>query len=109
KGAAVNRLACSLLAVVLVSGANASLPEGGPHVVLTDATREGGVDFRHVNVASPDKHLFETMGSGGLFFDYDDDGWIDLFLVDGGSLADARGDSRAKHRLYRNRGHGTLQ
>ena len=28
------------------------------------------------------------MGSGGLFFDYDNDGWIDVFLVDGGSLAD---------------------
>jgi hypothetical protein len=48
------------------------------------------------------------MGSGGLFFDYDNDGWIDLFLVDGGSLTDARVDSQAKHRLYRNRGNRTF-
>ena len=105
----MNRLACSLLAVVLVSGANASPPEGGPHVVFTDATREAGVDFRHVNGASPDKHLVETMGSGGLFFDYDDDGWIDLFLVDGGSFADRDVARRARHRLFRNRGNGTFQ
>ena len=77
-------------------------------VRFTDVTRESGVSFHHVNGASPDKHLVETMGSGGLFFDYDNDGWIDLFLVDGGSLADARVASRAKHRLYRNRGNGTF-
>jgi enediyne biosynthesis protein E4 len=75
-------------------------------VRFSDITRESGVNFHHVNGASPDKHLVETMGSGGLFFDYDDDGWIDVFLVDGGSLADARVASRAKHRLYRNRGNG---
>jgi enediyne biosynthesis protein E4 len=78
-------------------------------VRFTDVTRESGVSFRHVNGASPDKHLVETMGSGGLFFDYDNDGWIDLFLVDGGSLADARVASQAKHRLYRNRRNGTFE
>jgi hypothetical protein len=78
-------------------------------VRFTDVTRESGVRFHHVNGASPDKHLVETMGSGGLFFDYDNDGWIDLFLVDGGSLADPRVASRATHRLYRNRGNGTFE
>ena len=78
-------------------------------VRFTDVTRESGVNFHHVNGASPDKHLVETMGSGGLFFDYDNDGWLDLFLVDGGSLADARVASQAKHRLYRNRGPSTLR
>jgi hypothetical protein len=66
------------------------------------------VNFHHVSGASPDKHLVETMGSGGLFFDYDNDGWIDLFLVDGGSPADPRLASRARHQLYRNRGNGTF-
>ena len=33
-------------------------------VRFTDITRESGVSFHHVNGASPDKHLVETMGSG---------------------------------------------
>ena len=78
-------------------------------VRFTDVTRESGVNAHHVNGASPDKHLIETMGSGGLFFDYDNDGWIDLFLVDGGSLNDPRVASQAKHRLYHNRGNGTFE
>ena len=70
----------------------------------------GGIDFTHVNGASPDKHLVENDGrSGGLFFDYDNDGWIDIFLVDGGSLADPAVARRARHRLFRNRGNGTFE
>ena len=78
-------------------------------VRFTDITRESGVNAHHVNGASSNKHLIETMGSGGLFFDYDNDGWIDLFLVDGGSLTDPRVASQATHRLYHNRGNGTFE
>jgi hypothetical protein len=78
-------------------------------VQFIDVTRASGIDFRHVNGSSAEKHLVETMGSGGLFFDYDNDGWIDIFLVDGGSLADADLARTARHRLYRNSGDGTFQ
>ena len=77
-------------------------------MTFTEISREAGIDFRHVNGASADKHLVETMGSGGLFFDYDNDGWLDIFLVDGGSLADPAVARQARHRLYRNRGNGTF-
>lgn len=89
-------------ATAVITAADAPLPQ------FVDATREAGIAFQHVNGASPDKHLVETMGSGGLFFDYDGDGWLDVFLVDGGSLADQAVANRARHRLYRNRGNGTF-
>jgi hypothetical protein len=68
-----------------------------------------GIDFRHINGASAVRYLPEIMSGGGLFFDYDNDGWEDLFLVDGGSFVDPAVAARARHRLYRNRGNGTFE
>jgi hypothetical protein len=96
-------LATAVTATALVSGA------GDPPPQFVDIARQAGVLFHHTNGASSEKHLVETMGSGGLFFDYDGDGWIDIFLVDGGSVADATLDRRAHHRLYHNRGNGTFE
>ena len=78
-------------------------------VQFVNVAMESGVDFQHVNGASPDRHLYEIMSGGGLFFDYDNDGLLDVFLVDGGSLTNAAIDKTAQHRLYRNRGNGTFQ
>ena len=93
-------------AVVVSRGAG---PDPETPVRFTEISREAGLDFQHVNGASSDKHLVETIGSGGLFFDYDNDGWVDIFLVDGGSLADPDVMKKARHRLYRNRGNGTFE
>jgi hypothetical protein len=101
------RQAAAALAVVtagaIVSGADAPLPQ------FVDIARQAGVAFHHTNGASAEKHLVETMGSGAVFFDYDGDGWVDLFLVDSGSIADPAVDRRARHRLYHNRGNGTFE
>ncbi|HEY1306344.1 MAG TPA: CRTAC1 family protein [Vicinamibacterales bacterium] len=77
--------------------------------VFRDVAREAGLDFIHVNGASQEKFLPEIIGSGGLFFDFDNDGWLDVFLVDGGSFADPAVARRARHRLYRNRRNGTFE
>ena len=59
--------------------------------MFRDIAAAAGVGVTHVNGASPDKYFAEIMGSGGLFFDFDDDGWLDIFIVDGGSVADPKG------------------
>ena len=86
----------------------ASAAKGAASVVRLPAFRDvassAGIDFVHSNGASEQRLLPEIIGSGGLLFDFDNDGWLDVFLVDGGSLADAAVARRARHRLYRNRG-----
>jgi hypothetical protein len=84
-------------------------PARSAEVVFRDIAAAAGVGVTHVNGASPDKYFAEIMGSGGLFVDVDDDGWIDIFLVDGGSIADPRVAATARHRLYRNRRDGTFE
>ena len=77
--------------------------------MFRDVALSVGLDFVHVNGASDQRFLPEILGPGGLFFDFDHDGWLDVFLVDGGSVADATVASRARHRLYRNRRNGTFE
>lgn len=95
--------------IVTSSAARQPPPDSDAPIRFTEISRQAGTDFRHVNGASPDKHLVETIGSGGLFFDSDNDGWIDIFLVDGGSVADPAVARQTRHRLFRNRGDGTFE
>jgi hypothetical protein len=115
----MSRLATACLAVAaLVQGAVSAAPvplsqrSQGAAVRLPmfrDVARSAGLDFVHVNGASEQRLLPEIMGPGGLFFDFDNDGWLDVFLVDGGSVADVTVASRARHRVYRNRRNGTFE
>jgi enediyne biosynthesis protein E4 len=98
------KLLVALVAIV----ATGFVAADSPSPQFVDVARSAGVVFRHTNGASPEKHLVETMGSGGLFFDYDGDGLVDIFLVDGGSVVDPAVHRRAHHRLFRNRGLGTF-
>ncbi|MEE8458944.1 MAG: hypothetical protein V3S08_03675, partial [Phycisphaerales bacterium] len=52
-----------------------------PSVLFTDITETAGVDFVHVNGATGDKLLPETMGGGCAFLDFDNDGDQDLLFV----------------------------
>ncbi len=52
----------------------------GP-VEFVDVTAEAGLRFRHNNGAAGKKYLPETLGAGAAFLDYDNDGWLDVLLV----------------------------
>ena len=84
-------------------------PPASPTPSFRDVARQAGLDFVHVNGASDERFLPEIVGAGGLFLDVDNDGWLDVFFVDGGSFADPAVARRARHRLYRNRRNGTFE
>src|SRR6266571_4372057 len=55
---------------------------------FSDVTSALGVRFRYQSFHTSRKYLIETMGSGVALFDYDNDGRLDIFLVNGAPLAD---------------------
>src|SRR5262245_62343323 len=88
-------IACSM------AGLSPAWQETG-HIIFSDAAKQAGINFKHENGASPQKYLPETMSAGALIFDYDNDGWPDIFLVNGGSFVDRAAATAARHRLYHN-------
>jgi enediyne biosynthesis protein E4 len=69
-----------------------------------DVTATTGIEFKHQRGASDKKHLIETMGSGCALLDYDSDGLLDVFLINGGTTPDSPPFTLHGHALYRNLG-----
>src|SRR5436190_5983783 len=54
------------------------------------------------------RYIIETNGCGVAFVDYDNDGWVDLFMLSGTRLTGMPVGREPTNRLYRNRGNGTF-
>ena len=80
-----------------------------------DIAKSAGVNFRCESSRTSEKYLIETMVGGVAMFDYDGDGWLDLYFVNGAALQDSmagrmpdKSDPRFWNRLYRNNRDGTF-
>jgi len=85
------------------------LPTDYPKWTFEDVATESGIDFRHFN-GDRSVQLPEDMGSGAAWGDYNNDGWLDLYVVnEAGALtmtAEEKSSSPAHNTLYRNEGNG---
>ncbi len=77
-------------------------------VRFTDVTQQAGIRFLHNNGAFGKKYLPETMGAGGAFLDYNNDGWLDIFLVNGTDWPGRNSKKSSLPSLYRNNKDGTF-
>jgi len=74
-------------------------------IAFTDVTTQAGISFRHV--ASPEKkYIVESMSGGVALFDYDNDGDLDIYLVNSLTVDLVKTKGKTKSHLYRNEGTG---
>jgi hypothetical protein len=67
-----------------------------------------GITWKHENAMSFERYLPETMGPGCAFFDYDNDGWMDFYLINYGPCDFFKPAAPLKNALYRNNRDGTF-
>jgi len=83
--------------------------------VFTDVTDQAGITFRHSYGDFDLSNIVEGTGAGVVVFDYDGDGWMDLYFLNGAwnrEVSDNRGRrlrGRLHNALYRNKGDGTFE
>jgi len=73
-------------------------------VTFEDIAVSSGLDFRHVNGKSGRYYFIETVASGGGFIDYDSDGDLDVYLLNGSEIPGFEPESPLSSALYRNDG-----
>ncbi len=81
----------------------------GP-VVFQDVAKAAGLTSWTHHMGSPDKNfILETVGSGVALLDYDNDGWLDIYLVNGSSVDAENGKAKPGHAaLFHNNHDGTF-
>jgi enediyne biosynthesis protein E4 len=82
-------------------------PDPPSSIQFRDVTRQAGLHFLHNNGAFGKKYLPETMGPGVAFIDYDNDGWPDIFLVNGMDWS-GHVQKHSTPKLYHNNHDGTF-
>lgn len=98
----VATFSCTVFASCAVFAAAQAGPSNNPLGVLpfVDITKQVGLDFRHSSSPSGEYLLPEIMGAGAALFDYDNDGDLDIYLVNsGGGLS----------RLFKQNSNGTFE
>lgn len=81
----------------------------GPIVFRDIAAQSGLANWRHV-MGTPEKaYILETVGSGVALLDYDNDGWLDIYLVNGSTYEAMAGKAKPPHAvLFHNNHDGTF-
>ena len=96
----------SAAAAGLITPLRLGAGETGLKPIFVDVTDAAGITWKQFSGFSPDRYLIEMMGGGVGLFDFDNDGWIDIFLLNGGETPHGKSEKPLQNALYRNLGNG---
>ena len=112
----------AVLAILAVATLGCAVDPNAPDEDRGDATVPAPAGLRFVDVAAesgltrvvlagrPEKdHLLDSAGTGAAWLDYDRDGHLDAYVVNGWAITDGKIAERGRNALYRNRGDGTFE
>ena len=100
------RLASTFGATQLFGGRGTS---GQPQPLFVEVPPSAsGIEWVHENAMSPSRYLPEALGPGCAFLDYDNDGWMDIFLVNSGPSDFWTPSKPVRNALYKNNRDGTF-
>src|SRR5262249_52816041 len=77
--------------------------------VFEEIAERAHVKFRYECGATPNLFIGDVMGGGVALFDFDEDGWLDIYFINGCHLPIDRRSDPQPNKLYRNRGDGTFE
>jgi len=103
---------CACLPLTVLSQQSASRAHAAQRnaqtISFADITQAAGIDF-HLTCGGPEKrYIMEGMCGGVAVLDYDNDGWMDIFLVNGSTLEDLKAGKCHPGKLYHNNHNGTF-
>src|SRR4030088_1392704 len=109
----LRRFSTALRILLMIAAPGTTNTTGPP---LFEAKLPQGIDFTLQNSPTPQKHLIETMPGGVALLDYNNDGLLDIFFVNGGRISSPmhapedfdRRDPRYWNRLYRQNRDGSF-
>ena len=93
----------------LMRGAPWREAQGPKGEIFTEVTEAAGITWKHFSGASPDRFLIEASSGGVGFLDFDGDGLLDIFLVNGGETSKGKSPTPVRNALYRNLGKGKFE
>ncbi len=104
----INLESCWILVVGLAQASAVAAPPGECLVRFRDVTVQSGITFRHTHGGSGERYIVETVAGGLALFDYDSDGLIDIYFLNGAPLKGTLAAEPPRNALYRNNGDWTF-
>ncbi len=97
-----------LLTCWVMTNIQAAHAQAPPRIQLTDVTASSNIQFKHSHGGSGEGYIVEGMSTGIATFDYDADGLVDIYFLNGAALQGSEFQPPLRNALYRNHGDWTF-